>query len=91
MIMTARAVSTVANAGVGMDFDSLIASLLGGVSLHGGRGNTISTIIGILILGILNNILILINFPYEAQQIAKGFVFIAVVWFDSASRRKRGL
>lgn len=89
LIMTSRTGSTVANAGVGMDFDSLIAAVLGGTSLFGGRGNTLFTVVGILILGVLNNILILINFPYEAQQIAKGFVFLVVVWADGVSRKKR--
>ncbi|MDR0878750.1 MAG: ABC transporter permease [Treponema sp.] len=89
LIMTARTGSTVANAGVGMDFDSMIASVLGGASLFGGRGHTLYTVVGMLILGILNNILILINFPYEAQQIAKGLVFIIVVWADGFSRKER--
>lgn len=82
LIMTARTGSTVANAGVGMDFDSLIAAVLGGTSLFGGRGGTVRTIIGVLILGVLNNLLVLLNVPYEAQQIAKGLVFILVVWMD---------
>ncbi len=88
LVMTSRTGSTVANAGAGMDFESLIASVLGGTSLFGGRGGTLRTVVGVLVLGILDNLLILINTPYEAQQIAKGAVFILVVWIDSAVHSK---
>lgn len=88
LIMTSRTGSTVANAGVGMDFDSLIAAVLGGTSLFGGRGGTVRTIVGVLILGVLNNLLVLLNIPYEAQQIAKGLVFILVVWMDGQLQKR---
>lgn len=88
LIMTARTGSTVANAGVGMDFDSLIAAVLGGTSLFGGRGGTLRTIVGVLILGVLNNLLVLLNIPYEAQQIAKGLVFLSVVWMDGFLQKR---
>jgi len=88
LIMTSRTGSTVANAGVGMDFDSLIAAVLGGTSLFGGRGGTLRTIVGVLILGVLNNLLVLLNVPYEAQQIAKGLVFLLVVWMDGFLQKR---
>jgi ribose transport system permease protein len=87
IIMTSRINSTVANAGFGMDFDSIIAAVLGGTSLFGGRGGTLRTITGVLVLGVLNNLLVLLNVPTEAQQIAKGTVFLLVVWADSMLRR----
>lgn len=83
LIMTSRTGSTVANAGVGMEFDSMIAAVLGGTSLSGGKGSTLRTVVGVLILGVLNNLLVLLNVPYEAQQIAKGLVFLVVVMMDS--------
>jgi ribose/xylose/arabinose/galactoside ABC-type transport system permease subunit len=88
LIMTSRTGSTVGNAGAGKDFESLIASVLGGTSLFGGRGGTLRTVVGVLVLGVLNNLLILLNTPYEAQQIAKGAVFILVVWLDGFAHRK---
>ena len=84
LVMTARTGSTVGNAGVGMEFESLIASVLGGTSLFGGKGGTLRTVIGVLVLGVLNNLLILLDVPYEAQQIAKGTVFLLVVFLDGA-------
>jgi Ribose/xylose/arabinose/galactoside ABC-type transport systems, permease components len=89
LVMTARTGSTVANAGVGMEFESLIASVLGGTSLFGGKGGTLRTVIGVLVLGVLNNLLILLNVPYEAQQIAKGSVFLFVVFLDGAFQSQR--
>lgn len=89
LIMTARTGSTVANAGVGMDFDSLIAAVLGGTSLFGGKGGTLRTVVGVLILGVLNNLLVLLNIPYEAQQLAKGLVFLLVVWMDGTFQSQR--
>ncbi len=89
LVMTARTGSTVANAGVGMEFESLIASVLGGTSLFGGKGGTLRTVVGVLVLGVLNNLLILLNVPYEAQQIAKGSVFLFVVFLDGAFQSKR--
>ncbi len=72
LIMTARTGSTVANAGVGMDFDSLIAAVLGGTSLFGGRGGTLRTIVGVLILGVLNNLLVLLNVPVRGAADRQG-------------------
>jgi ribose transport system permease protein len=87
IIMTSRINSTVANSGFGMEFDSIIAAVLGGTSLFGGHGGTLRTLIGVLVLGVINNLLVLLNVPIEAQQIAKGTVFLLVVWADGALRR----
>ena len=42
---------------------------------------------GVVVLGVMNNLLVLLNVPIEAQQIAKGVVFLLVVWTDSVLRR----
>jgi ribose transport system permease protein len=88
LIMTARTGSTVASAGAGMEFDSIIAAVLGGTSLFGGQGGALRTLVGVLVLGVLNNLLILLSVPIEGQQIAKGLVFLAVVWADSVLRKQ---
>jgi len=88
LIMTSRLNSTYASAAVGMDFDSIIAVVLGGTSLFGGSGGTLRTIIGVVMLGILNNVMVLADVPYEAQWIAKGVVFLLVVWTDTFFRRR---
>jgi ribose/xylose/arabinose/galactoside ABC-type transport system permease subunit len=87
LIMTSRTNSTVASAGAGMDFDSIIAAVLGGTSLFGGRGGALRTVVGVLVLGVLNNLLVLLSVPIEGQAIAKGAVFLLVVWADSVLSR----
>lgn len=87
IVMTSRINSTVANSGFGMEFNSIIAAVLGGTSLFGGRGGMLRTVVGVVVLGVMNNLLVLLNVPIEAQQIAKGAVFLLVVWADSALRR----
>jgi ribose/xylose/arabinose/galactoside ABC-type transport system permease subunit len=82
IIMTSRLNSTVANAGTGFEFESIIAVVLGGSSLFGGSGGTMRTVAGVLVLGVLNNVLVLLGVPYEAQPIVKGGVFLGVVGLD---------
>jgi len=89
LIVSSRNGSTVANVGIGMDFESIIAVVLGGTSLFGGRGGALRTVVGVLVLGVLNNLMVLLNFPIEAQQIAKGSIFLLIVWMDSFLREDK--
>jgi ribose transport system permease protein len=89
LIMTSRLNSTRASGALGMDFDSIIAVVLGGTSLFGGSGGTLRTIIGVVVLGILNNLMVLADVPYEAQWIAKGVVFLLVVWTDTYFKQRQ--
>jgi ribose transport system permease protein len=88
IVMTSRNNSTVASAGFGLEFDSIIAAVLGGTSLFGGKGGALRTVVGVIVLGVMNNLLVLLNVPIEAQQIAKGSVFLLVVWLDSLLSRR---
>ena len=88
IVMTSRLNSTVANAGFGFDFESIIAVVLGGSSLFGGSGGALLTVAGVLVLGVLNNTTILLGVPYEGQFIVKGAVFLAVVGLDSLVKRR---
>jgi ribose transport system permease protein len=88
IVMTSRLNSTVANAGFGFDFESIIAVVLGGSSLFGGSGSALLTVAGVLVLGVLNNTTILLGVPYEGQFIVKGVVFLAVVGLDSLVKRR---
>jgi ribose/xylose/arabinose/galactoside ABC-type transport system permease subunit len=89
LVMASRNGSTVANSGVGMDFDSIIVVVLGGTSLFGGRGGAFRTVAGVLIFGVLNNLMVLLGFPAVAQQIVKGAVFLLVIAIDSALREDK--
>ena len=86
LVMASRLNSTTANAGLGYDFLSIIAVVLGGTSLFGGRGGTLRTVIGVLVLGALDNVLILLGVDFSYSAIVRGMVFLMVVAFDRFSR-----
>ena len=88
VILTSRLNSTTANAGFGMEFESIIAVVLGGTNLFGGSGGTLKTIWGVLILGVLTNLLILMNVPYEGQIIIKALLFLGVVSINILTRKQ---
>ncbi|MBK8022834.1 MAG: ABC transporter permease [Chloroflexi bacterium] len=87
IVMSSRLNSTNASGAVGMDFDSLIAAVVGGTSLFGGSGGALRTVAGVMVLGVLNNLLVLTAVPYEAQLAVKGGVFLFVVGIDSLVRK----
>ncbi len=67
------------NFGVGLELDAIAAVVIGGASLKGGKGNAINTLMGVLILGLIGNILNLLNVPSYPQQVIKGLIIIFAV------------
>lgn len=65
--------------GVGLELDAIAAVVVGGASLKGGRGSAVNTFFGILILGIIGNIMNLKDVPAYPQQIIKGVIIILAV------------
>jgi len=65
--------------GSGFELDAIAATVIGGTTFDGGKGGIGGTIIGVLILAILNNILNLLNVSPYAQQIIKGLVLLGAV------------
>ena len=61
--------------------------MIGGTSLSGGRGSILGTVLGCLIIGVLNNGLFLLNVSPFWQQVVKGVVIIAAVAIDRANAR----
>jgi ribose transport system permease protein len=68
--------------GTGYELQVITAVVLGGASLAGGRGTILGTALGLLIVGVLNNGLILLNIDAYWQQVAQGTLLIAAVSFD---------
>jgi len=83
MILTARLGSAQPTAGSGYELDAIASVILGGTSLSGGQGSILFTVIGALILGVLDNILVLINVSPFASNIVKGAVILLAVLADS--------
>lgn len=88
LIVTARLDSAQPNAGLGYELDSIAAVVIGGASLSGGRGSVLGTVLGCLIIGVLNNGLFLLDVSPFWQQVAKGFVILAAVAIDKMSTRE---
>jgi ribose transport system permease protein len=82
LIVTARLDAADPNAGLGYELDSIAAVVIGGISLSGGRGSIFGTVLGCLIIGVLNNGLFLLDVSPFWQQVVKGFVIIAAVALD---------
>ncbi|MCC6512153.1 MAG: ABC transporter permease, partial [Pirellulaceae bacterium] len=82
LIMTSRLDSAQPNAGVGYELDSIAAVVIGGTSLSGGRGTIVGTVIGCLIIGVLNSGLVLLDVSPFWQQVVKGGVILVAVAID---------
>ncbi len=85
LLVTARLDSAQPNAGMGYELDSIAAVVIGGTSLSGGRGSIPGTVLGALIIGVLNNGLVLLNVSPFWQQVIKGLVILLAVIIDRAS------
>lgn len=82
LILTSRLSSAQATAGSGYELDAIAAVVLGGTSLAGGYGSILSTVIGALIIGILNNALNLMDVSSYYQLMIKGIVILLAVLLD---------
>ena len=71
----------------GFELDSIAACVLGGVSLLGGRGNLVGVIIGVIIIGVINNGMIVMALDPVLQDLVRGAVIFAAVAIDSWRRR----
>jgi len=87
MIVTARLDSAQPNAGLGYELDAIAAVVIGGTSLSGGKGSVLGTVLGCLIIGVLNNGLFLLNVSPFWQQIIKGLVILAAVALDKMGQK----
>ncbi len=65
--------------GVGMELDVIATVVIGGASLSGGKGSAFNTLLGVLILGMIGNIMNLMNIPAYSQQVIKGLIIIFAV------------
>ncbi len=86
ILITSRLASAQPTAGSGYELDAIAAVVLGGTSLAGGVGSVIGTIVGALIIGILNNALNLLNVTSYYQLLAKGLVILIAVLLDQKEK-----
>ena len=79
--------STSGTTGVGLELAVVTAIILGGTSLKGGVGSMFGTVLGLLIVGVLNNGMTLMNIDSTWQQVAAGALLIVAVSFDQLRQR----
>lgn len=82
VVLAARINTGQPNAGIAYELDAIAAVVIGGTSLMGGRGSIMGTVIGVLIIGVINNGLDLLNVSSYYQQIVKGVIIIGAVLLD---------
>ncbi len=82
VILTARLGSAQSTTGEGIEMDAIAAVILGGTSLSGGVGFVLPTVVGAMIMGIIDNILTLMNVNPHATSIVKGAVILIAVLVD---------
>jgi ribose transport system permease protein len=75
------------NAAKGLELEVVTAIVLGGASLAGGRGTLLGTVLGLIVIQVLNNGLILLDIPSFWQRIAQGILLIAAVSFDQIRQK----
>jgi ribose transport system permease protein len=72
--------------GVGIELDAIAAVVVGGASLNGGKGTALNTLIGVLIIGLIGNIMNLLDVPAYPQQVIKGIIIIFAVLFQNTKK-----
>ena len=89
VVLCSRLNSGVPSVGLSYEFDAIIAAVVGGTSFSGGIGTVGGTIVGCLIIALLNNMMNLMSVQAYWQLIVKGVVILLAVGVDMAKKRDR--
>ncbi|MBW8787449.1 sugar ABC transporter permease [Rhizobium leguminosarum] len=88
LIVALRLNSATAKGGFGLELDVIAACFIGGASAQGGVGKVTGAVIGALIMGIMNNGMSIHGLGTDSQQMVKGAVLLAAVFFDVYNKNK---
>jgi ribose/xylose/arabinose/galactoside ABC-type transport system permease subunit len=89
LIVAGRLGTGYPNAGDGMELDAIVAVVLGGTPLKGGRVSIVGVLAAVLLLGVLNNLLNLLQVPTFTQILVKGLIVIGAILADRPGRLAR--
>ncbi|HKK96778.1 MAG TPA: ABC transporter permease [Marivita sp.] len=87
VIQASRSLGSQNTVGQGLELEVLAAVILGGASLLGGSGTIFKTVIGVLILGFIQNGLLLMGLQFYVQYVVTWVIIILAVWLDIAAKR----
>jgi putative multiple sugar transport system permease protein len=90
MIYAARLNSATPKAGQGLELDVIAAVFIGGASALGGVGAVAGAVIGAFIMGVMNNGMSIMGVNIDWQQMIKGVVLLAAVFFDLYNKKRAG-
>ena len=88
VLLTSRLSSGYAGVGVGWEFDSISAVIIGGTSLFGGEGSILGTLLGVLFIGLLGNGMVLLGVNPYLQDVARGVIILLAVLLSALQRPK---
>ncbi|NVK00929.1 MAG: ABC transporter permease [Oceanospirillaceae bacterium] len=89
LIQASRSLGSQNTVGQGLELEVLAAVILGGASLLGGSGTVFKTLIGVLMLGFIQNGLLLMGLPFYVQFVITWGIIILAVWLDISIKRGR--
>lgn len=86
IVYASRLNSVTPLAGQGYELDAIAATVIGGTSVTGGEGSVVGTLVGVLILTVINNMFNLLGIQVHVQYVIKGVIILTVVGIDAYSR-----
>ncbi|MEY3392934.1 MAG: Ribose transport system permease protein RbsC [Verrucomicrobiota bacterium] len=87
VVLAARITTGQPNAGQAYELDAIAAVVIGGTSLAGGVGTITGTLLGVLLIGVINNGLDLLGVSSYYQAVIKGVIIVGAVWLDRRQAR----
>ena len=90
LVFAARLNTATPKAGFALELDVIAAVFIGGASMSGGVGSIIGAVVGAFLMGVLNNGMSIMGIGIDYQQVIKGLVLLAAVFFDVYNKNRQG-
>ncbi|MDW4498935.1 multiple monosaccharide ABC transporter permease [Sulfitobacter sp. D35] len=89
LVFAARLNTATPKAGFALELDVIAAVFIGGASMSGGVGKIVGAVVGAFLMGVLNNGMSIMGIGIDYQQVIKGLVLLAAVFFDVYNKSKQ--
>ena len=91
LVLSSKNLTAQAGMGIMYELDAIAMAVIGGISLSGGRGSIIGTVLGALIFGVIISGFTFMRLDAYYQEMVKGVIIVAAVVLDQWRQRRRGL